>query len=180
MPRLIAALLFLAASVFAQPKVEFEHYRLPNGMQVILHPDHTAPLVTSTCASPSAPNMKRRGGPGFAHLFEHLMGENADAADGYMAAAEAIGATGINAGTHADYTDYYETVPASRLERMLWLESESVGESPAASDPGALRQRARDRHQRAARKDRQSALRHRRIRSFTASFFLPAIPTPTK
>ncbi len=39
------------------------------------------------------------------------------------AAAEAIGATGVNAGTHADYTDYYETVPASRLERMLWLES---------------------------------------------------------
>jgi zinc protease len=123
MPRLIAALLFLAASVFAQPKVDLEHYRLPNGMQVILHPDRTAPLTHLNLHFAVGSKHEAPGRSGFAHLFEHLMGENADAPNGYLAAAEAIGATGINAGTHADYTDYYETVPANRLERMLWLES---------------------------------------------------------
>jgi zinc protease len=123
MPRLIAALLVFAAGLFAQPKIEFEHYQLPNGMQVILHPEHTAPLVHLNLRFAVGSKHEAPGRSGFAHLFEHLMGENADAAGGYVMVAEAIGATSLNAGTHADYTDYYETVPASRLERMLWLES---------------------------------------------------------
>jgi zinc protease len=123
MPRLIAALLVLSVRLFAQPKIEFEHYQLPNGMHVILHPDHTAPLIHLNLRFAVGSKHEAPGRAGFAHLFEHLMSENADAADGYLMAAEAIGATSVNAGTHADYTDYYETVPASRLERMLWLES---------------------------------------------------------
>ncbi len=123
MPRLIAAYLLLAAGLPAQPKIEFEHYRLPNGMQVILHPDHRLPLVHMNLRFSVGSKQEAPGRTGFAHLFEHLMGENADAAGGYIQVAEAIGATGVNANTFADYTDYYETVPASRLERMLWLES---------------------------------------------------------
>jgi zinc protease len=89
-------------------------------MQVILHPDHSAPLAHLNLRFAVGSKHEAPGRVGFAHLFEHLMGENADAVGGYIMVA---GATGINAGTHADYTDYYETVPASRLERMLWLES---------------------------------------------------------
>lgn len=123
MPRVFAVFLLLGAGLCAQPKVEFEHYRLPNGMQVILHPDHRLPLAHMNLRFAVGSKHEAAGRAGFAHLFEHLMGENADAAGGYIMVAEAIGATGINASTHADYTDYYATVPASRLERMLWLES---------------------------------------------------------
>ncbi len=123
MPRLFAMFLILAARLFAQPKIEFEHYQLPNGMHVILHPDRTAPLVHLNLRFAVGSKHEAPGRAGFAHLFEHLMGEDADAAGGYIMVAESIGATGINAGTHPDYTDYYATVPASRLERMLWLES---------------------------------------------------------
>jgi zinc protease len=130
MPRFIAAFLVLTAGLFAQPKLEFEHYQLPNGMQVILHPDHTLPLAHLNLRFAVGSKHEAPGRAGFAHLFEHLMSENADAADGYLAAAEALGATGINANTRADSTDYYETVPASRLERMLWLESNQWASLP--------------------------------------------------
>src|SRR5580704_4437365 len=123
MPRLIAAFLLLAAGLCAQAKIDFEHYRLPNGMQVILHSDHRLPLAHMNLRFAVGSKNEAPGRTGFAHLFEHLMGENADATGGYIQVAEGIGATGFNATTHADYTDYYATVPASRLERMLWLES---------------------------------------------------------
>jgi zinc protease len=92
-------------------------------MQVILHPDHSAPLVHLNLRFAVGSKHEAPGRAGFAHLFEHMMGEDADATGGYIMVAEAIGATGINANTYADCTDYYETAPGSRLERMLWLAS---------------------------------------------------------
>jgi len=123
MPRVTAVLLIFAVRLLAQPRIEFEHYQLPNGMRVILHPDHSAPLAHLNLRFAVGSKQEAPGRAGFAHLFEHLMWENADAAGGFVMVAEALGATSVNAGTHADYTDYYGTVPASRLERMLWLES---------------------------------------------------------
>lgn len=127
---LIAAFLLLSAELFGQPKIEFEHYQLPNGMQVILHPDRSAPLVHLNLRFGVGSKHEAPGHTGFAHLFEHMMIEGADPAGGYNLAAEAIGATGVNANTYADCTDYYETVPASRLERILWLKSNQVRNLP--------------------------------------------------
>ncbi len=84
MPRIIVALVVLAARLLAQPKIEFEHYGLPNGMQVILHPDHAAPLVRLNLRFAVGSKQEAAGRTGFAHLFEHLMSENADAAEGYV------------------------------------------------------------------------------------------------
>jgi zinc protease len=130
MPRAIAALLFLTAALRAQPKLEFEHYQLPNGIEVILHVDRKAPLVHLNLRFRVGSKHEAPGRTGFAHLFEHLMYENGDASIAFNAVAEAIGATGVNAFTHMDYTDYCGTVPASRLERMLWMESNNIAGLP--------------------------------------------------
>jgi zinc protease len=130
MPRLVAAFLLLAAGLPAQSNIEFEHYQLPNGMHVILHPDHRMPLVHLNLRFGVGSKHEAQGRSGFAHLFEHMMFEGADPSSGYNLLAEAIGATGVNANTYADCTDYYETVPAGHLERILWLKSNQVGSLP--------------------------------------------------
>jgi zinc protease len=126
MARLTVLLLGAAGLLSAQPKIEVEEYQLPNGMQVILHPDHTAPLVHLNLRFRVGSKHEGPGHSGFAHLFEHLMYEGANGKGVYEDEASALGATGTNAHTYADCTDYHETVPASRLERFLWLESRQV------------------------------------------------------
>ena len=96
-----------------------------------------------------------------------------------MAAAEAIGATGINAGTRADYTDYYETVPASRLERMLWLESNQWASLPQRLPRSALPESAKSLLTSGVKGSIISPTPSR-IRSFTASFFPPATLLPRR
>jgi zinc protease len=123
MARLTILLLVAAGLLPAQPKIEVEEYQLPNGMHVILHPDHTAPLVHLNLRFRVGSKHEGPGRSGFAHLFEHLMYEGPNGKGVYEDEASALGATGTNAHTYADCTDYHETVPASRLERFLWLES---------------------------------------------------------
>ncbi len=116
--------LVIIASLFALPAVgqlanlPIEHYELPNGVKVILQPDHRAPVVHVNLRFRVGSKQEPPGHNGYAHLYEHLL-----FVDGYLARAVELGVTGANASTAYDYTEYYETAPVSRLERILWMEA---------------------------------------------------------
>ena len=118
-----AALAQTAPPVSSIPNLKFDFYRLPNGMQVIFHVDRRSPVVHVNLRFYVGSKDERVGRTGFAHLFEHMMFEGRDAASGFFSVAAAVGATEMNGETENDATEYYETVPAGRLERMLWMES---------------------------------------------------------
>jgi len=106
-----------------------EQYRLPNGLQVILHDDHKLPIVAVNIWYHVGPANERAGHTGFAHLFEHMMlqGFKHLGDQPPLQLLESIGATHSNATTGFDRTNYFETVPANQLETALWLESDRMG-----------------------------------------------------
>ena len=113
------------------PKVDFEKYTLPNGLQVILHVDRKLPIVHVNEWFHVGSKNERRGRTGFAHLFEHLMFQGSKNAPGeYFSVAEQAGANiregGVNGTTSNDRTNYFVTAPSGNLELLLWLESDRV------------------------------------------------------
>jgi zinc protease len=126
---MIASLL-LAASA-ALPQIPFERYQLPNGLTVILSEDHRAPVVGVDLWYHVGAVNERKGRSGFAHLFEHLMFQGSKHLNGdertVFAMLERNGATNLNGTTEWDRTNYFETMPAERLELALWLESDRMG-----------------------------------------------------
>jgi zinc protease len=111
------------------PHIEFESYRLPNGLTVILSEDHRLPLVTVNLWYHVGPANEKPGRTGFAHLFEHMMfqGSKNVGEDGHIKSLEGAGATDFNGTTSFDRTNYYETIPSNQLELALWLESDRMG-----------------------------------------------------
>src|SRR5689334_4794477 len=111
------------------PKIQFEKYTLPNGLEVILSEDHRLPIVTANLWYHVGPANEAAGRTGFAHLFEHLMfqGSKHTPHDSHFQMLEAAGATNINGTTDYDRTNYFETVPSNRLELALWIESDRMG-----------------------------------------------------
>jgi len=132
---LISAMVPLAAQNRAPqptsdiPKIQFEKYTLPNGLEVILSEDHRLPIVTANLWYHVGPANEAAGRTGFAHLFEHLMfqGSKHTPHDSHFQMLEAAGATGINGTTDYDRTNYFETVPSNQLELALWIESDRMG-----------------------------------------------------
>ena len=115
----------------AVPKVEFEHYTLPNGLDVILHVDRKLPIVHVNQWFHVGSKNERRGRTGFAHLFEHMMFQGSKNAPGeYFAYADRAGSNlsegGVNGTTSNDRTNYFITAPAGKLEYLLWLESDRL------------------------------------------------------
>jgi zinc protease len=113
---------------FAELEIPFEKFSLDNGLTVIVHEDHAAPIVAAHVWYHVGSKDERPGRTGFAHLFEHLMfngSENLDQ-DWFMAMEEA-GATGLNGTTNWDRTNYFQTVPTAALDRTLWMESDRMG-----------------------------------------------------
>jgi zinc protease len=113
------------------PKIEFEKYTLPNGMQVILHVDRKLPMVHVNSWYHVGSKNERFGRTGFAHLFEHMMFEGSkDANAKYFGFVEKAGANlftgGVNGTTNEDRTNYFESVPSGNLEYVLWLESDRL------------------------------------------------------
>ncbi len=109
-------------------KLDYEKFTLDNGLTVIVHEDHKAPVVFVGVWYHVGSKDEPKGKSGFAHLFEHLMfngTENYDA--DYFKPLQEIGATGMNGTTWLDRTNYYQTVPTGGLERALWMESERMG-----------------------------------------------------
>ncbi len=118
-----------AASV---PRIEFETYRLTNGLRVILHEDRKLPVVHVNLWYHVGSKNEEEGKTGFAHLFEHMMFEGSRNLKGsYVSFMERAGANisqgGINGTTNFDRTNYFETVPSGSLEQVLWAESDRMG-----------------------------------------------------
>src|SRR3990172_1975773 len=109
------------------PELKFEKYRLSNGLEVILHEDHSIPIVAVNIWYHVGSKNERRGRTGFAHLFEHMMFQGSKHhEDEYFAPLKKIGGT-LNGSTNNDRTNYWENVPSNYLELVLWLESDRLG-----------------------------------------------------
>lgn len=124
----IAVMLLISLTAAAQsPKIEFEEYDLDNGLHVILHEDHSTPIVTVSVMYHVGSKNEKKGLKGFAHLFEHLMFEGSKhiPRGKYSEYVEKAGGT-LNANTSSDRTYYYEVLPSNELARGLWLESERM------------------------------------------------------
>lgn len=107
--------------------INFEKYRLDNGLKVILHVDGNTPLVAVNVAYNVGSRDESPEHTGFAHLFEHLMfGGSKNIPDFDTQLQKAGGES--NAFTNTDLTDYYLTIPAANLETALWLESDRMNE----------------------------------------------------
>src|SRR6202158_772807 len=127
---MFSALLALLAAT-PMPQLPFEKYQLPNGLTVIISEDHRAPVVAVDLWYHVGAVNERKGRSGFAHLFEHLMFQGSKHLNGdertVFAMLERNGATNLNGTTEWDRTNYFETMPADRLELALWLESDRMG-----------------------------------------------------
>ena len=117
------------ASASSIPKLTFEKYTLPNGLDVILSQDRRIPMVAVNLWYHVGPANEEPGRTGFAHLFEHMMFQSSKHVpeDSHFKLLEAAGASDINGTTDYDRTNYFETVPANQLELALWLESDRMG-----------------------------------------------------
>ncbi len=112
----------------AQPKVEFEQYTLSNGLTVLLHEDHSAPVTAAVVIYHVGSKNEMPKRTGFAHLFEHMMfqGSQNVGDEQHFKFLQEIGAN-INGSTNNDRTNYFEIVPSNYLELALWLESDRMG-----------------------------------------------------
>lgn len=101
---------------------------LDNGLTLIVHEDHKAPIVAVDVWYHVGSKDEKPGKTGFAHLFEHLMFNGSEHWHGeYMAPFEKVGATQMNGSTTMDRTAYFENVPTTALDMALWMESDRMG-----------------------------------------------------
>jgi len=108
--------------------IPYEKYVLPNGLTVILHEDHSDPLVHVDVTYHVGSAREEIGKSGFAHFFEHMMFQGSDnvADEQHFKIVTEAGGT-LNGTTNRDRTNYFQTVPGNQLEKMLWLEADRMG-----------------------------------------------------
>jgi zinc protease len=130
-----ALLLLLAVLIISgstpeekQLKIDYEKYKLANGLDVILHIDRSDPIVALAVQYHVGSNREVKGRTGFAHLFEHMMFQRSEHVpeDQFFKLIQDAGGT-LNGGTSNDATTYYEIVPKNALEKILWMESDRMG-----------------------------------------------------
>jgi zinc protease len=114
-----------AASEF---KVPVEYYKLPNGLRVVLSPDHTAPTICVGVYYHIGFRIEPKDRTGFAHLFEHMMFQGSQNL-GKMEFVKLVQQNGgiLNGSTRFDFTNYFEVLPANKLETALWAEADRMG-----------------------------------------------------
>jgi predicted Zn-dependent peptidase len=107
--------------------VPFERYKLDNGLEVILSEDHSVPVVAVDLWYHVGSYNERVGRTGFAHLFEHMMfqGSQNVAKGEHLQLVERAGGS-MNGSTADDRTNYFESLPANRLNLGLWLEADRM------------------------------------------------------
>ena len=108
--------------------IPYKKYKLDNGLTVIVHEDHSDPLVHVDVTYHVGSAREELGKSGFAHFFEHMMfqgSENVADEEHFKIISEAGGT--LNGTTNSDRTNYFETVPVNQLEKMLWLEADRMG-----------------------------------------------------
>ncbi|AFH47989.1 Putative Zn-dependent peptidase [Ignavibacterium album JCM 16511] len=129
---LVALLSLFTIASFPQSaekfKLDYEKYKLSNGLEVILHEDKSDPIVSVTILYHVGSNREKPGKTGFAHLFEHMMFQESQhvGQDKFFKYIQENGGT-LNGGTWQDGTIYYQIVPKNALELVLWLESDRMG-----------------------------------------------------
>jgi len=110
------------------PDIKYTKFVLANGLTVLVHEDHKAPIVAVNTWYHVGSKNEKPGKTGFAHLFEHLMFSGSDDFNHtYINAMEKIGATNLNGTTNNDRTNYFENVPTSMLDYVLFAESDRMG-----------------------------------------------------
>ena len=132
----------LCAAAFGQTAgidIPYKRFVLDNGLTVIVHEDHKAPIVAVNIWYHVGSKNERPGKTGFAHLFEHLMFGGSENFHGrYIDAMERVGATDLNGTTNNDRTNYFEDVPTSALDYALFLESDRMGHLLGSFDQKTL------------------------------------------
>ncbi|MDX1408082.1 MAG: pitrilysin family protein, partial [Saprospiraceae bacterium] len=122
-----------------QVDIAYRSFTLTNGLRLIVHEDHKAPIVAVNVWYHVGSKNERPGKSGFAHLFEHLMFNGSEHFnDDYFQALQAIGATDLNGTTSHDRTNYFQNVPTAALDQVLWLESDRMGHLLGAIDQDKL------------------------------------------
>ena len=108
--------------------IPYERYVLPNGLTVIIHEDHSDPIVHVDVTYHVGSAREQIGKSGFAHFFEHMMFQGSDNVgdEQHFKIITEAGGT-LNGTTNTDRTNYFETVPSNQLEKMLWLEADRMG-----------------------------------------------------
>src|SRR5438093_11229764 len=115
--------------------IPYQRFVLKNGLTLLVHEDHKAPIVAVNIWYHVGSKNERPGRTGFAHLFEHLMFNGSEHFnDDYFQPFERIGATDQNGTTNEDRTNYFENVPTNALDVALWMESDRMGHLLGAID----------------------------------------------
>ena len=108
--------------------IPYERWKLPNGLTILLHEDHSDPVVNVMVTYKVGSNRESLGKSGFAHFFEHMMfqgSKNVGDEEHFKMVSTAGG--NMNGFTQRDKTVYFETLPSNYLEMALWLESDRMG-----------------------------------------------------
>jgi len=108
--------------------IPYEKYQLSNGLTLVIHEDHSDPIVHVDVTYHVGSAREEIGKSGFAHFFEHMMFQGSDNVgdEQHFKIITEAGGT-LNGSTNRDRTNYYQTVPSNQLEKMLWLESDRMG-----------------------------------------------------
>ncbi len=153
LPRLstsLATLALLVGGVLVAPgavngqaadpvEIQYEKFVLDNGLTLIVHEDHKAPIVAVNVWYHVGSKNEKLGRTGFAHLFEHLMFNGSEHYnDDYFKVLEPLGATDLNGTTNEDRTNYFQNVPTPALDVVLWMESDRMGHLLGAIDQARL------------------------------------------
>lgn len=138
---LIVLFMLVASDVLPQTKIiekisqkgselviPYEKHVLPNGLTLIIHEDHSDPVVHVDVTYHVGSAREEIGKSGFAHFFEHMMFQGSDHVgdEQHFKIVTEAGGT-LNGTTNTDRTNYFETVPSNQLEKMLWLEADRMG-----------------------------------------------------
>ena len=128
-----------AAAPLPVVDIPFQKFVLDNGLTLIVHEDHKAPVVAVNIWYHVGSKDERPGRTGFAHLFEHLMFNGSENhRDEWFKPMEAAGATKLNGTTWFDRTNYFQNVPTSAFDMTLWMESDRMGHLLGAIDQKVL------------------------------------------
>ena len=119
--------------------IPFQKFVLKNGLTLIVHEDHKAPIVAVNIWYHVGSKNERPGRTGFAHLFEHLMFNGSENHKGeFFTPFEQAGVTDQNGTTSNDRTNYFENIPTNALDMALWMESDRMGHLLGAIDQAKL------------------------------------------
>ncbi|RCK72600.1 MAG: Protease, insulinase family/protease, insulinase family [Ignavibacteriae bacterium] len=120
--------IIMLSTVFSQVNIKFEKHILPNGLNLIIHEDHSIPIVSVNLWYHVGSGREKQGKSGFAHLFEHMLfqgSKNVEKGNHFKLIQDAGGT--LNGSTNTDRTNYWEILPSNFLELALYLESDRMG-----------------------------------------------------